>query len=72
MINFAIAIFNEQDKLYLQATGQPKVQLFPESEIKFFIKEVDAQVTFVKSQQGVVTNLILHQNGINQNAKKVE
>ena len=29
-----------------QATGQPRFEIFPESESKFFLKVVDAQITF--------------------------
>ena len=52
------------------ATGQPKAELYPSSATEFFLKVVDAQVTFVKTEQGVVTQLILHQNGRNMPAKK--
>jgi hypothetical protein len=37
--------------------------LFAESETKFFLKEVDAEVEFVKNDKGQVTHLILHQGG---------
>ncbi len=67
---FVISITKEKDKLMLQATAQPKFEIFAESEVKFFLKEVDAQVSFVKDNKGAVTQLILHQNGANQPAKK--
>lgn len=68
---FILNITREADKLWLQATGQLKVQLFPESQTKFFIKVVDAQVTFVKDASGKVTHLILHQAGDHE-AKKIK
>jgi hypothetical protein len=46
------------------------IRLWPETEVDFFMKEVDAQVTFVRDAQGVVTQLVLHQNGQNLPAKK--
>jgi len=67
---FVISITKEKDRLMLQATKQPKFEIFAESEEKFFLKVVDAQVTFVKDNKGSVTQLILHQNGLNQPAKK--
>ena len=70
--NFLITISKEQDKLYAQATGQARLELFPESEAEFFIKEVDAQITFVKNQKGQITHLILHQNRQNLEAKKIQ
>ena len=44
----------------LSPVGQPQVELIPESETKFFVREVDAQVTFVKDEKGQVTHLILN------------
>ena len=54
-----------------QATGQPKFDLFPTSETDFFLKAVEAQVSFVKDEQGKVTQLILNQNGRKMPAKKI-
>jgi hypothetical protein len=54
-----------------QTTGQEKFELFPTSETEFYYKVVEAQVTFVKNEQGQVTQLILHQNGRNMPAKKI-
>ena len=45
--------------------------MFPESETKFFAKVFDGQVTFVKDGNKV-THLILHQNGREQRAARVE
>jgi CubicO group peptidase (beta-lactamase class C family) len=69
--NFVIAVTVEEGKLMAAATGQPKAELYPTSATEFFLKVVDAQVTFVKTEQGVVTQLILHQNGRNMPAKKI-
>jgi hypothetical protein len=69
--SFVIAVTKEDDRLFVQATGQPKFEVFPESEIKFFLTVVDAQITFVKDDKGQATNLILHQNGIDQKARKL-
>jgi hypothetical protein len=62
----------EEDKLMVQLTGQPFFEVFPETETKFFYKVVDAQLTFVKDDKGGVKSLILHQNGLNQEAKRVK
>ncbi len=53
-----------------QATGQPKIPLFAESETKFFLKVVDAQVEFFKNEKGEVTHLILHQGGRDTKSEK--
>lgn len=65
-------ISKEENRLMAQLTGQPKFELFPESETKFFYIVVDAQITFVKDEAGKVTHLILHQFGLNQPAKKIK
>jgi hypothetical protein len=68
---FQMTVTREGDQLYMQATKQPKFPLFPESETKFFLKVVDAQVTFVKDDTGAVAHLILHQLGKEQKARKM-
>ena len=62
---FSITITREGPSLYIQATGQPKFQIFAESQTDFFLKEVDAQITFEKDATGKVTRLVLHQGGAN-------
>ena len=61
--NFVITITREGDHLFAQATGQPKFEMFPESDRDYFFKIVDAQITFVTDSQGRATELILHQRG---------
>ena len=60
---FILDISLRDGALHLQATGQPMVRLWPESETRFFLKEVDAQVTFSRDAGGTATGLVLHQNG---------
>ena len=68
---FSIAITLDGASLSAQATGQPKFPLFAESETKFFLKVVDAQLTFEKDASGAVTALTLAQGGANQRAARV-
>lgn len=67
---FAIQITAEGQHLYAQATGQPRFELFAEKKDEFFLKVVDAQISFGRDDAGKVTHLILHQNGLNQKALK--
>jgi nitroreductase len=69
--NFQLSITFEKGQLYIQATGQSKVELFPESKTKFFLKVVDAQVTFVEGKDGTFNQLTLHQGGRDVPAMKV-
>jgi D-alanyl-D-alanine-carboxypeptidase/D-alanyl-D-alanine-endopeptidase len=67
---FDIRLQNGQ--LTAQLTGQQRFPIYAETQTKFFYKVVDAQITFVKDEQGKVTALVLHQLGIDQTAKKIE
>jgi CubicO group peptidase (beta-lactamase class C family) len=69
--NVKITVTREDDKLFGQPTDQPRLQLFAETESEFFLKVVDAQVTFVKDDKGQVTQLLLHQGGQRLSAKKI-
>jgi D-alanyl-D-alanine-carboxypeptidase/D-alanyl-D-alanine-endopeptidase len=70
--NFKLTVTKEDDKLFVQATDQPKFQVFAESAGEFFYKAVDAQITFVKDDKGQITQLILHQGGQNIPGKKIK
>lgn len=61
--NFSIVYSLEGDQLMTQATGQPKFPVYAESDTKFFLKIVDAEVEFVSDGTGRVTGAIFHQNG---------
>lgn len=69
---FKITVTREGDKLFAQPTDQPRFQLFAESPTEFFLKAVDAQITFVKDEKGSITQMILHQGGQNLPGKKIK
>ena len=68
---FAIEVTLKDGALYGQATGQQAFRLWPETQSEFFLKEVDAQISFVRDAQGTVTELVLHQNGQNVKGRRV-
>jgi len=70
--DFILTITREGDHLFAQATGQPKFEVFPESDRDYFYKVVDAQITFETDNKGHATSLTLHQNGRNLPAKRIE
>jgi D-alanyl-D-alanine-carboxypeptidase/D-alanyl-D-alanine-endopeptidase len=59
------------ERMFAQLTNQPKFEIFAESEKAFFLKVVDAQVTFETATEGRATAVILHQNGRDQRAVRV-
>ena len=67
-----MTITRDGDQLFGQLTGQPKLQLFPESERRFFLKVVDAQLTFDADAQGKASQVTLHQNARDMVAKRID
>jgi hypothetical protein len=58
-----LAITLENGSLWGQPTDQQKRQLFAESNTKFFLKDLDAQVAFQKDAKGNVVGLVMDQAG---------
>jgi CubicO group peptidase (beta-lactamase class C family) len=69
---FIIKIWREDKNFKAQATGQPAFEIFAESEIKFFLKVVDAVVEFNKDDTGKVVGMTLFQNGNQMPGKKIK
>ncbi|WP_315834930.1 serine hydrolase [Bradyrhizobium prioriisuperbiae] len=61
--DFILTVTHDGKGLFAQPTGQPKVEVFAESETDFFLKEVDAQLSFETSPNGRATGVTLHQQG---------
>ncbi|MBV8731401.1 MAG: serine hydrolase [Acidobacteriia bacterium] len=63
----------EGTQLSAKLGGQPAFPIFPESETKFFLKVVDAQIEFAMDSGGEHANqLTLHQNGRDMPAKRMD
>jgi hypothetical protein len=60
---FLLKIFHMNDGLFVQATGQGPIPIFPSAPNEFFAKAVRASASFTRNPDGVVTGLVLHQNG---------
>ncbi len=56
-------VTREADHLAVQATGQPKEEIFPESETTFFAKGQDWRLLFDRDAEGRVTGLRFRQGG---------
>ncbi|MFD2562097.1 serine hydrolase [Aquimarina rubra] len=70
--NFIIDITVEGNSIYAMATGQPKFEIFAETETLFFLKVVPAEITFNKSDTGTIDSLTLNQGGRKMPAKRIE
>jgi CubicO group peptidase (beta-lactamase class C family) len=69
---FVLTVTREGDRLFAQATGQPRLEVFPKAEREFFYKVVDAQISFIAGSDGKIASLVLHQNGRDMPARKIE
>jgi CubicO group peptidase (beta-lactamase class C family) len=59
--DFTLTIAARDGALISRATGQPEIPLYAEAKDKFFARALDAQVEFVRSDDGRVDALILRQ-----------
>jgi len=55
-------VIREGDRLYGQATANPKRDLYAISDTKFSIPEVESLITFVSNEKGEIVELIYEQN----------
>ncbi len=58
-----LTVTRDGDHLFAQLTGQNVNEIFPESPTAFFLKVVDAQVSFVLGPDGRATGIVVHQGG---------
>jgi CubicO group peptidase (beta-lactamase class C family) len=69
---FVVTVRRDGDRLFAQATGQPRFEIFPESEYEYFYKVVDAQLSFQRDSAGGVTGVVLHQGGRAMPGKRLD
>jgi hypothetical protein len=70
-VGHLLTISREESRFFAQLTGQSKIEIFPESERDYFLKAVDAQFTFEVDGEGRTRAVVLHQNGRDQRAIKM-
>jgi beta-lactamase regulating signal transducer with metallopeptidase domain len=59
-------------RLFMQLADQKKFEIFPESERDFFYTIVAAQISFQTDEQGRAVGLVLHQNGWDMPAERID
>jgi CubicO group peptidase (beta-lactamase class C family) len=68
--SFVLTVTRDGDHLMVQATGQPAFRVWASALDEFFLKVVDAQISFTRGADGKVDALILHQGGRDQRAPR--
>jgi len=56
---YIVKVWREENVFMAQSTGQRTFRIHPETESKFFVKEIPAQLEFLSDAQSKVTGLIL-------------
>ncbi len=69
--SFAIEVTRKGNQLYIQATGQQKFKVYAKNDTDFFLKVVEAEITFQSKDKGV-ESLTLYQGGQVIVGKKAE
>lgn len=63
----------EQDRLYLQADGQMRLELYPSSEVRFFLRPLPVEVEFVADTHAKASKFIIYEeDGTEDHAIRVE
>lgn len=60
---FVLTVTREGGALFVQATNQGRLRVYPESDSTFFFKDMDAQVSFRRDATGRASRIVLHQSG---------
>ena len=67
-----LSVTREGSHFFAQLTGQPRFEIFAEGPKEFFLKVVDAQLTFEVDADGHATAAVLHQAGRDIRAVRIE
>jgi hypothetical protein len=68
--NVLLSVRRQGSQFFVQLTGQPQIPIFAESEREFFLRVVDAQLSFEVGGDGQASAVVLHQNGRDQRAAR--
>ena len=66
-----LTVTREGDHLMAEITGEPKTELFPESDSRFFLKVADVQLEFQRGPDGKATGILMVQGNQTIPGRKV-
>jgi CubicO group peptidase (beta-lactamase class C family) len=66
-----LTITLDDGRLHGQPSGQERLPMYAEAVDRFFLRVVDAQVTFTRGPEGEVTGLVLVQGAVEQTARRI-
>ncbi|MGH8216803.1 MAG: serine hydrolase [Rhodanobacteraceae bacterium] len=65
-------VFRQDEQLFAQATGQGSFPIFPSAADAFFARVAGIRIDFKRGKNGKVASLVLHQNGHDSPAHKLD
>jgi D-alanyl-D-alanine-carboxypeptidase/D-alanyl-D-alanine-endopeptidase len=69
---FVLTVSRDGSSFFIQATGQQRFRLYASSPVDFFLKDVEADLTFVRdAPDGPVTAMVFRQGGQERRASKI-
>ena len=69
---FIFTVRDDNGHLMVSITDQPTQEVFPDSPTRWSYRSVDATLEFKLKKTGPATSLVLHQNGIQQTARRIK
>jgi len=69
--DFVLAVTREGGRLFTQATGQGRIEVFAEARDRLFARAIDAQLVIRRDAQGKVEGLTLVQGGRESPARRL-
>lgn len=70
--SFVFTVRDRDGHLMVSITNQPTQEVFPDSPTRWSYHGVDATLEFKLQKTGPATSLVLHQNGIEQTARRIK
>jgi CubicO group peptidase (beta-lactamase class C family) len=67
-----VTILRDDDRLWARAPGEPRIELVPESETRFFVPARDSYVSFERDEAGEVNRFIATQGDEELEARRIE
>lgn len=60
---FVLTVTEDHGALFVQATGQPRFPVFASAKDEFFLKAVNARISFQRDASNKINGMVLHQSG---------
>ena len=70
--NFIFTVRDRGGRMMVSITNQPTQEVFPDSPTHWSYRGVDATLEFQLPERGSAKSLILHQNGVEQTAQRIQ